>query len=84
MQEQVRVFLEFPVSMQRIECVLPCSASFRECMKLLKPLLSSGIGSSYRIDEETCIYEKEHLCQCDMDVPLGSLKAEDGMTFLML
>lgn len=84
MKEQVRVFLEFPVSQKMYECVLPCSASFRECMKLLRPLLSGEIGSSYRIDEETCIYEKEHLCRCDMDVPLGSLKAEDGMTFLVL
>ncbi len=84
MQEQVRVFLEFPVCQKSYECVLPYSASFQECLKLLKPLLSSEIGPWYRIDEDTCIYEKEHLFRCDMDVPLGSLKAEDGMTFLML
>lgn len=84
LKNEVTVFLRFAPVNKLYECTVTVSASFRQILEILKPMIQADLEGEFSLDQKLYIFACCDDSECDPDVSLRSLGIHNGMEFLIL
>lgn len=84
LKNEITIFLRFASVEKLYECTVSVSASFRQILETLKPMIQADLEGHFSMAQKMYIFACYDDQECDPDVSLRSLNIQSGMEFLIL
>lgn len=83
-KNEITIFIRFGAAEKLYECTVSASASFRQILETLKPMIQADLEGMFSLDQKLSVFYRHDDQECDPDVSLRSLHIHNGMEFLIL